>query len=159
MTKTEFISRIAVSLREKGVRKAIRSPKHVFHISDDDGNRKDFIVKETNKSALFNTKDISEIIDAALEVIKTSLQNGEKISIHGIGTLGLRYMHFGNKNVLGDDEEVTEVPPRYVPKFTSGRELKRAAMIYTQITEEKKMSPIVDDDVDDEEEADVTNGD
>ena len=154
MNKTELVSKIASTLRDKGIRKKIRSPKHVFHISDDEGNCKDFIVKETNKSALFNTKDIGAIVDVIIEIIKDSLQNGEKITIHGIGTLGLRYMQFGKKNVLGAEDEAIEVPPRYVPKFTSGRELKRCALIYTQMAEDRKMSPIIDDD-EEEEDGDV----
>lgn len=151
MNKTDLISKVTATLREKGVRKKIRSPKHVFHISDDDGNCKDFIVKETNKCVLFNTRDISDIVDVIIDVVKDSLQNGERITIHGIGTLGLRYMKFGPKKILGSGEEEAVVPPRYVPKFTSGKELKRAAMIYTQMTEDRKMSPIIDDDEDEED--------
>ena len=155
MNKTELVSNISHVLRDKGVRKRIRAPRHVFHISDDEGNSKDFIVKETNKTAVFNAEDITEVLDAMIEVVKDALMRGEKVSIHGVGSLGVRYTKFGPKKIVGPGDEGVPIPPRYVPKFTYGKDLKRCARIYTEMVEDRKMSPVIDDDGDDEEDGDT----
>ena len=41
MNRMEFVRRVAQEMRENNMRKPISTPKHVFHISDDEGNSKD----------------------------------------------------------------------------------------------------------------------
>ena len=91
MNRKDFIQRVTAQLRENNVRKSVTMPKQVFHISDDSGNSRDFIVRTTDKSVLFTKDDIDAIVDACLFIIQESLKAGEEITFHGFGTLGIKY--------------------------------------------------------------------
>ncbi len=129
MNKKDLISRVSSVLQSNGVSKKISTPKQVFHISDNEGNHKDFIIRKTDKEVNFNSSDIGAIIDACLIVIEDSLKRGEEISIHGFGTLGLHHRAARKTKRVGTDDWV-EIKARYVPKFVSGNNLKLAAKIY-----------------------------
>ena len=129
MNKKDLISKVASVLQSNGVSKKISIPKQVFHISDDEGNHKDFVIRQTDKKVNFNSSDIGSIIDACLLVIEDALKQGEEISIHGFGTLGLHHRAARKTKRVGTDEWV-EIEARYVPKFVSGNDLKLAAKIY-----------------------------
>ena len=129
MNKKDLISRVAAVLHSNGISKKVSMPKQVFHISDDEGNQKDFVVRKTDKEIRFNAGDIGAIIDACLLVIEDSLKKGEEISIHGFGTLGLHHRAARKTKRVGTDEWV-DIEARYVPKFVSGNNLKIAAKIY-----------------------------
>ena len=53
MNRKEFARRVATLMREKDIRKPVSIPKQVFHISDDEGNSRDFVVRKTDKSVQF----------------------------------------------------------------------------------------------------------
>ncbi|MBP5462526.1 MAG: HU family DNA-binding protein [Lachnospiraceae bacterium] len=91
MNRREFVRRIANVMRENNIRKPVSSPKQVFHISDDEGNKKDFVVKKTDKSVLFTVDDVEAVVDACLYVIEESLKRGVPVCIRGVGSLGLKY--------------------------------------------------------------------
>ena len=55
MNKTELIQRVASVMRENNIRKPVSSQKKVFHISDDDGNVSDFVIKKSNKGTSRNS--------------------------------------------------------------------------------------------------------
>ena len=129
MNKKELISKITDTLRTNNVRKPISSPKKVFHISDDEGNSKDFIVKSVNKSVLYNSDDVSAVLDTCLEVITESIKQGESIYIHGFGTLGL-HKRAARKTKHPETGKMIDVDARYVPKFQFGNILRMAAKIY-----------------------------
>lgn len=129
MKKKELISRIASVLRDNNIRKPISIPKQTFHISDDDGNCKDFTVKKTNKTVQYNTDDVSVIIDACLSVIEDALKHGEDVNIHGFGTLSV-CKRAARQTKHPDTGEVVEVRARYVPKFSFGNTLRIAANVY-----------------------------
>ena len=139
MVRKELISRVAALLREKDIRKPVSIPKQVFHISDENGNHKDFIAPETDKSVLYNVNDIEAIVDACIYVIKDALKRGEEIAIYGFGKLCLRYAKEHTvRNVL--DGEPAKVEGHYIPKFTVGNELRRCAQIYEQSLKDKELS-------------------
>ena len=50
MNRSEFARKIAKNLRENNLKKPVRAPKQVFHISDDEGNVKDFVIKAAQRS-------------------------------------------------------------------------------------------------------------
>lgn len=129
MTKKDLIGRVVSVLQNNGIAKRISMPKQVFHISDDEGNKKDFIVRKTDKDVSFNMSDVSSIIDACLLVIEDAIKHGEEVSLHGFGTLGLHHRAARKTKKVGTDEWV-DVEARYVPKFVSGNNLKIAARIY-----------------------------
>lgn len=129
MTKKELISRVASVLQNNGVAKNISIPKQVFHISDDEGNHKDFVVRKTDQKVRFNHSDINAILDACLLVIEDAIKHGEDVSIHGFGTLGVHYRAARKTKQLGTDEWI-DIEARYVPKFIFGNNLRTAAKLY-----------------------------
>lgn len=135
MNRKEFVRKVAETLRDNDIRKPVSSPKHVFHISDDCGNSKDFVVKQSDKSILFTVIDIENIVDACLSVVADLLKNGDTLSIRGFGTLGLRYRK--GRKMRDTNGEWIECPPGFMPKFTCGNELKRSAKLYEVAMQDK----------------------
>ena len=129
MNKRELVSKAVEVLHQNDIRKPVSTPKHVFHISDDEGNHKDFIVKQTNKAVLYNSEDVSAIVDACLYVVKEAIKHGEDVSIHGFGNLGV-HKRAARTTIHPRTGEVAEVKERYVPKFSFGNDLRMAAKIY-----------------------------
>ena len=60
MNKKELISKTADILRERGIRKPVKVPRQVFHITDDEGNQKDFIVRKTDKTVMYNIEEMEK---------------------------------------------------------------------------------------------------
>ena len=130
MTKKEYAVAIAAKLKEQGVNKSVTFPKHVFHIYDDEGNKKDFWVNKSDKTVNYNSNDIESILDAGIEVLIDTLKRGEKLSIIGVGTLGLKYRKPRATIDVFNSGDWIEVSGRYIPNFTPGKELKIAAKLY-----------------------------
>ena len=129
MNKKELISRVNDTLRNNNIRKPISSPKHVFHLSDDEGNHKDFVVKQTDKSVIYNIKDITAILDACLSVVEDAVKRGEDISIHGFGTLSVQ-RRAARRTKHPDTGKPVEIDAHYIPKFSFGNTLRRAAKLF-----------------------------
>lgn len=129
MTKKDLISRVVSVLQSNGISKKISTPKQVFHISDDEGNQKDFIVRKSDKEIYFNSNDIASIVDACLLVVEDAIKQGEEVTLHGFGTLGLHHRAARKTKKVGTDEWVN-IDARYVPKFVAGNNLKIAAKLY-----------------------------
>ena len=89
------------------------------------------------------------MVDACIEVIERALTNGDDISIHGFGTLGLRYRKARRtKDFLNGDD--IEIEARFVPKFMPGKGLKTCARVYSLNAMETPIDDFDDDDDDDE---------
>lgn len=129
MTKKNLISRVVSVLQNNCVSKKVSSPKQVFHISDDEGNKKDFFVRKTDKKVSFNSSDVAFILDACLLVVEDAIKHGEEVALHGFGTLGLHHRAARKTKKVGTDEWV-DIEARYVPKFVPGNNLKLAAKLY-----------------------------
>lgn len=129
MNRKELVKNIATVMRENNMRKPISLPKQVFHISDDDGNKKDFVIRKTNKSVIFTADDIDAVLEACLYTIKEAIKRGETVSIHGFGSLGLKYRKSRATKKMGTDEWI-DIDARYVPKFTFGNDLRTCGKIY-----------------------------
>ncbi len=129
MNKKDLVKNITASMREKDIRKPVSMPKQVLHISDDEGNQKDFTVRKTEKSVIFTNDDVEAVINTFIEIVQNAIKNGETVSLHGFGTFGLKYRKPRKTKQVGTDEWV-DVAARYVPKFTFGNELRRCAKIY-----------------------------
>lgn len=129
MNKKDLISRTAEVLRTNNIRKPISTPKQIFHISDDEGNQKDFTVKKTNKSVLYNINDVGAILDACLSVVEDAIKHGEEVSVHGFGTLGVHY-RAARQTKHPESGDIVKVEARYVPKFSYGNNLRIAAKLY-----------------------------
>lgn len=135
MNKKEFSRKVAETLRNNDIRKPVISPKHVFHISDDCGNSKDFVVKQSDRNLLFTIMDVENIVDACLDVIIKLLANGDSITFRGFGTLGLRYRK--GRRMRDNSGEWIDCPPGFMPKLVCGKDLKRSAKLYEVSLQEK----------------------
>lgn len=147
MNRKELVRRVASVMRENNVRKPVSSPKQVFHISDDDGNTKDFVIRKTDKSVIFTADDVEAIVDACLFVIEDAMKRGEPVSIRGFGTLGLKYRKPRATKKLGTDEWV-DIDARYIPKFTFGNDLRMCAKVYELSLQDNVLSeplPVFDE--------------
>lgn len=141
MNCKELVRRVACVMRENDVRKSVSYPKQVFHISDSEGNSKDFVIKKTNKSVLFTAEDVESIIDSCLCVIEDAIKKGECISVRGFGTLGLHYRK-SRTTKHPRTGEIVSVKSRFVPKFTFGNNLRMCAKIYELSLDEKSLQDI-----------------
>lgn len=135
MNRREFVRKVTDVLRENDIRKPVYSAKHTFHISDDEGNSKDFIVKQKDRNLLFTIEDIDQIVNVCMAVIADALANGDSISVRGFGTLGLRYRK--GRKMRDTNGEWIDCPPGFMPKFSCGNELKRSAKLYEASVNEK----------------------
>ncbi len=136
MKKAALIKEATLLLRNNNIRKPVSIPKHRFHITDDDGNQKDFTIKQLDKQVIYTTDDVERILDACLQVIKDSLKRGEPVSVYGFGTLGVQYRKGRiSKNVL--DGSLVDMPGRYLPKFSFGHELRMCAKAYEMFLKDK----------------------
>lgn len=151
MNKKELAGKVAELLRTNDVRKPVSIRKHTFHVSDDDGNAADFVVKRTDRNVLYTIDDAINIIDACLEVIENAIRTGERVSIHGFGTFGVSYRAARRTKQPGT-EDWYDVEERYIPKFSYGNDLRTAAMVYGLNLKDKYNGP--DYDCFDEEDED-----
>lgn len=148
MNKKELISKATEVLRNNNIRKPISTPKQVFHISDDEGNQKDFIVRKTDKSVLYNTTDVSAIFEACLAVLEDAIKHGEKVCLYGFGTFDV-HRRAARTTKHPDSGEVVEVKARYVPKFSYGNNLRMAAKLYElSLGEKPEKLPLDEQEVD-----------
>lgn len=129
MNRKELVRRVAAVMRDNGIRKPVSSPKQIFHISDDEGNTKDFIVKKSNKSVMYTVDDVESMIDACVYVIEDALKQGEHITVRGFGTLALQYRK-ARTTKHPDTGEPVEVKARYIPKFSFGNDLRICAKMF-----------------------------
>lgn len=129
MTRVEFVGAVSQKLRDLGVRKAIHIPRHVFYISDDSGTKRDFVVKQTDRTESYTQNEIDNILDAICETLKETLARGEKVSIRGIGTfyLKLKKATAVNHPVTG---ERIEIEQKYVPFLNFAPEFKILGKLY-----------------------------
>ena len=138
MNKRQLASRTAEVMRKNNIRKSVLVPKKVFHISDDEGNTKNFVVKSADKNVLFSVDDVETILDTALQVIAESLKTGEPVTIQGFGSFGLKYRKARATKQVGTDKWI-DVAARYVPKFSFGNNLRMAAKLYELSLEDLKL--------------------
>lgn len=129
MNRKELVKNVVNILRDNNIRKPISVQKHTFHVSDDNGNHKDFIIKKNGTNIMFTSNDVDNIIDACIDVIKDALKHGDSIHVKGLGTLGLNYRKARATKHPATGEAI-KVDARYVPKFIPGRDLKICAKVY-----------------------------
>lgn len=156
MYKRELISRVASLMRENNLRKPVSVPKQAFHISDDEGNTKDFVIKRRDKNVLYTVDDVEAVIDSCVAVIEDALRNGEPITLKGFGTLSLKYRKPRATKIPCTEEWVT-VDGRYIPKFDFGNSLRRCAQLYEASLNDMEINkpmPIFEDSQDDETDGD-----
>lgn len=130
MNRMEFVHKVTTNLRENNLKKPVRSPKQVFHISDDEGNTKDFVIKAAQRSYIYTEEDVRRVIDAALEELVEALKVGDCVTVNGYGSIGLRYRKERRTKSRQEPHEMIVVPGHHVPKLNAGKYLQVAAKIY-----------------------------
>jgi integration host factor subunit beta len=136
MNKGELISKVAALLRDSEARKPIHVPSEVFHISDDNGNCKDFVVKRTDKTVGYTMQDVNVILDAIIDVAMESIRHGESVAVAGFGTLGFKYMSPRAARHPRSGEWI-EIDGHFAPKFIPSERLRASVKVYESSLEEK----------------------
>ena len=131
MNKEELVRYATSLLRSGNARKPIRVQKHTFHISDDEGNVAHFTMKKQDKSVIYTIDDVRVVLDALIEATEEAIKQGEPVSIHGFGTLGLKYRQPRSTRDFKTGEKF-EIKGRYVPKFSFGKNLRTCANVYEE---------------------------
>lgn len=129
MNINELARRVAAELRANDVRKPVRLPRRTFHISDDDGNHKDFIMQGSGTGVLYTIEDVVNMINACVVVVQEALAVGDSITIRELGTLGLKFHRMHAGKVFNTDIERPEMG-LYIPKFAAAKKLRDAGKIY-----------------------------
>lgn len=138
MKKKDIICLVADKMREDKMRKPISIPKQTFHISDDEGNQKDFVVKKTDKTVMFTREDVEMFLDTFISVVIDAVRMGEVIALPGFGKIGLKYRNARRiKNIATGGESVA--PGHYVPTVSFGNEMKLAARAF-EAAEKQRIS-------------------
>ena len=135
MNKKNLVDKVVSVLRDNDIRKNVASQKTTLHISDDDGNVSDFVIKKAESGLLFTGRDVSYILDAILAVVEDSIKHGEEVSIHGFGSLGV-HQRAARQTKHPLTGEAVDVEARYVPKFNFGNTLRMAAKVYEMSQED-----------------------
>lgn len=138
MTKKDLIKDVAAVLKQKDVRKPVYAHRQVFHISDDYGNKKDFVVSKKGRGVMYTVDDVETIIDYTLAVIEEALKRGEPITIRGFGTLAIKYRKARATRNMQTGERIA-VEGRYLPKFQFGSELRECAK-YFELSQQDALS-------------------
>jgi len=148
MNHRELARRIAAAMRDDGIKKPVSFPKKVFHISDDEGNKKDFVVRKSEKGVLFTADDINAVILTGIRVIEDALKRGEDITIRNFGSLFLHHRKARSTKNPSTGEPVI-IDARYTAKFSPGNGLRLCAKMFELSLDEKVCEPTP---IDDEEE-------
>ena len=129
MNDKEFEKRIVEYLRLKGIRKNVRAIRMVLHISDDDGNQKDFVANKKRTDVLFDREDVHAFMEAFMAIVTDALKHGEEIRFFNFGTFKVKQRK-ATKARHPETKELIDVPACYLPSFTFSQKLKKAAKIF-----------------------------
>lgn len=148
MNRKELVRRAANVLRDNNIKKPIYYQKQVIHISDDDGNTKDFVIRKSDTDVSFTSEDVDSVVDACIAVVEDAIKHGESVTLRGFGTIGLNYRK-ARVTKHPDTGEDIEVEARYVPKFSCGNDLRMCAKVYELSLNDRvcELPPIDDDDI------------
>lgn len=154
MNRREIISKTAEILREADARKHFAAARSKIHISDDFGNKRDFIIKKDDTDVLYNSKDVATILDAIVAAIMDGVRHGQKISINPLGSLVLE--HKNERRVIHPEtKDWVIIPERWVPKYYPSNAMKRCATAYgISLTDDVEYYDPDEVEVDDDEEYD-----
>lgn len=136
MHSREFVGCVSDVLKANNIKKPISIPKKIFHISDDEGTKQDFSVKQTDKAAFFTKQDIQNILEACLYVIKESLKEGNTVTLTNFGKFYPKYSRQRNC---------------YIPRFQASPELKSYVKVYNAMAMAAMQDSGDSDDEDDGE--------
>ena len=147
MNRREYVSRVAAYLRQNDVKMEVTLPRQVFHISDDEGNTRDFAVRGSKRRYIFNADELNEILDGFISVALEAMKNGETIGIHKFGILRNRFRKARTTKDINTGKEI-RVAARLVPYFAPGKDMQTSVKLYQMKLEEKGEFPPDDERTD-----------
>ncbi len=89
-------------------------------------NKKELINHVAEKAEL-SKKDASAAVDAVIDGISSVIQRGEKITLIGFGTFGIKE-RAAREGVVPGTNEKKKYPAKKVPYFKAGKALKDMAL-------------------------------
>ena len=137
MTEKEFEKRIVDYLRGHDIRKGVRAIRMVLHISDDEGNKKDFAVNKKRTDVLFDRDDVHAFMQAYMAVVTDAITHGEEVRFLNFGAFRLKKRK-ATKARHPETKELIDVPAYYYPAFTFSEKLKNAARFYGEDVKERE---------------------
>ncbi|WP_457569173.1 HU family DNA-binding protein [Desulfurobacterium sp.] len=90
--------------------------------------RKMELVGKVAEKAGVTKKQAYEVLEAFFKVIKQALKENEKVEIRGFGTFYMKKMAARSARNLKTGERI-KIPPRLVPAFKPGANLKAAIKV------------------------------
>jgi len=136
MNEKELAKRVVDILKDNNVRKDVRATRVVFHISDDEGNSKDFVAKKPRTDVLFDKNDVMAIMQAFMAAVSDAILKGEEIRMYNFGTFKLK-QKAASRARHPETKELVDVPSYYYPSFVFARRLKNAAKFFTASEQER----------------------
>lgn len=130
MNKKDLARSAVEILKDNNTAKFVKLKKHTFYITDDEGNKAAFEVKDQSRSIPFTIDDVMLIIDALTDATFEALKSGEEINLKGFASLSLE-KNKAHRVTHPLTNEPYMVPARYVPRIKAGESLRLAAKIYT----------------------------
>jgi DNA-binding protein HU-beta len=88
-------------------------------------NKSDLVKRVSDKTEL-SQKDASAAVNAVLDAVKDALGGGEKVTLVGFGTFGVK-QRLERKGKHPRTGKSIRIPAKAVPYFASGKELRDAA--------------------------------
>jgi DNA-binding protein HU-beta len=88
-------------------------------------NKSDLVKKVADKTELSH-RDASGAVNAVLDAVKEALGGGEKVTLVGFGTFGVKQRQ-ERKGKHPRTGKSIKIPAKAVPYFSSGKELRDAA--------------------------------
>lgn len=171
MNRSGLISAISQYLKLGGIRKTVKTDRHILHVTDDDGNTVDFSVPGSEKTVALTKNDIDAVLSGLIRVVEDALRRGEPVSLRGFGSWHLKEHKGSVVHLLGPDGARVDLP-RYVAKFHVGHRLRLCARTYDMGVrsdeEERELADFDDsgedieidyDDMADEDDDAVVDGD
>lgn len=134
MDRKGLVQSVTDKLRDCGLRKSSRKVRQTFHVSDDEGNTRDFTVEVPGKKTVYTQEDVDNILVALKEVLCDILRVNDVLRIQGIGKFELRLRP--SRPVLLPDGRRTMSKDRYIPVFKPGSDFYLAGRIYQMNLEE-----------------------
>ena len=85
--------------------------------------KSELISRLVERLPAFKEDDVTFSVGLLLEAIRSTLEKGQRAEIRGFGSFALNYKPPRNGRNPKSGEQVS-VPPKYVPHFKHGKELK-----------------------------------
>lgn len=127
--KKELVERVANRLIDNEAYKTTHPRRDTFYVSDKEGNKAEFVVHRPGSKLQFNREDVSNMLDALMDVIEEAMQHGEAIYLHQFASL---YPHYRQPRsaIHPMTKKRVPVPGVWVPKLDPFSRLRTATKLY-----------------------------